>query len=259
VTAPLTDADSTSTEGGAWRRPRVLGALVFTLAGVAILLGLMTWQIQRLGWKEDLIALLESRLAMPPLDGAPAAFAPEMEFRRVALSGRFTFAPGAHGFRDVARLTTIRPWGAGYRVIQPFEAEDGRLFLVDRGFVPVAEKNVDGAARRPTPAPEGALTLVASIRWPVDSDFFADEEAGPADNVWLTREVDRLAPLWGAEPVLLVAETDTSVGDWPKPLPTTVDLPNDHLEYAITWGALAAIWATLGAVLVRREWVRGRG
>ncbi|MEE4119551.1 MAG: SURF1 family protein [Paracoccaceae bacterium] len=246
-------ATDSQTEGGAWRRPRVLGALAFTLAGVAILLGLMTWQVQRLAWKEGLIALLEARLAEPPLDGLPEAYAPDLEFRRVALSGRFTGAPGAHGFADVARLTTVRPWGPGYRVIQPFETAAGRVVLVDRGYVPVAEKNVDAAAARATPAPEGRIDLVATLRWPDDRDFFADPEAGPADNVWLTREVARLAPLWDAEPVLLVAETDTATGAWPRPLPTSVDLPNDHLEYAVTWASLAAIWAACGALLVRRE------
>jgi surfeit locus 1 family protein len=234
-----------------------LGAIAFAGIGTLILLGLMTWQIQRLAWKEGLIALLEARLAEPPMQGLPDAYDPEMEFRRVALSGRFTGAAGAHGFSDVARLTTIRPWGAGYHIIQPFETETGRLVLVDRGFIPVEEKNIDAAAARTTPAPEGRVDLVATLRWPEDSDFFADQNAGLRDNVWLTREVDRIAPLWKAEPVLLVAETSTAVGTWPKPQPTSVDLPNDHLEYAVTWGSLAAIWALLGALLTWREARRG--
>lgn len=243
--------------GDARRRPRVVRALAFTLGGVAILLSLMVWQIQRLAWKEGLIATLEARLSAEPM-ALPESFAPEtQEFRRVAVRGRFTGAEGAHGFRDVARLTTLRPWGAGYRVIQPFETEDGRVLLVDRGYAPVAEKNVDAAAARPTSAPEGPLDLTAVLRWPDDADFFADAEAGRTDNVWLTREVGPLAPLWGAEPVLLVAETDTAVGEWPKPAPVTVDLKNDHLEYAITWGSLAAIWGAMGALLVWREAQRG--
>jgi surfeit locus 1 family protein len=239
--------------GGALRRPRVVAAAVFTLAGVAILLSLMVWQIQRLAWKEGLIATLEERLSAPPM-ALPAVFAPEtQEFRRVAVSGRFTGETGTHGFTDVARLTTIRPWGPGYRVIQPFETAEGRRVLVDRGYAPIAEKNVSAAAARPTPAPEGTVDLVAALRWPDDADFFADAEAGPADNVWLTREVETLAPLWGAEPVLLVAETSTAVGAWPRPAPVTVDLPNDHLEYAVTWGSLAAIWAGMGGLLTWRE------
>jgi surfeit locus 1 family protein len=239
--------------GGAKRRPRVVAALAFGVIGAAVLLGLMTWQIQRLAWKEGLIATLEQRL-----DEAPAALpaAPDpasWEFRRVTVSGRFLTEPGAHGFVDAAYLTTIRPWGAGYRVVQPFLTDDGRTVLIDRGFVPVERKNSDGRAALPTPVVDGPLTVTGALRWPQDADFFADAAAGPADNVWLTRSVARLAPLWGAEPLLIVAETPTGPDDWPVPQPVTVNLPNDHLEYAITWGALAAIWLGMSALLARRE------
>lgn len=239
--------------GGAGRRPRAFQAAALGLAGVAALLSLMVWQIQRLDWKEGLIATLEERLAAPPL-ALPETWRPDVqEFRRVTARGRFTGEPGTHGFRDAAHLTSLRPWGAGYRVIQPFETADGRLLLVDRGYVPLAEKNERATAVRPTPAPDGEIALEAVLRWPEGADFFADGAAGLRDNVWLTREAERLAPLWGAEPVLLVAATDTSVGDWPLPRPPIVDLPNDHLSYAVTWGGLALVWAAMAAALVRRE------
>lgn len=259
----MSDASpETAGRGGAVRRPsvfggRALGALAFGAVGVAILLGLMTWQIRRLAWKEALIATLEERLAAAPVP-LPAAPDPAAdEFRRVALTGRFTGAVGAHGFADAAYLTTLRPHGAGYRIVQPFETVEGRLVLVDRGFAPVAAKNDGGRAALPLPAPEGEIALVGALRWPQDADWFADEGAGPADNVWLTRSLNSLAPLWGAEPVLVVAETPTATsaatGRWPIPDPVSVNLPNDHFGYAVTWGGLAAVWAAMSAALVWRE------
>jgi surfeit locus 1 family protein len=244
--------------GGARRRPRVVWAAAFTLAGCAILLGLMGWQIQRLAWKEGLIATLEARLAAAPVAMPEAPDPGRDEFLRVRVTGRFTGATGAHGFADAAWLTTIRPWGAGYRLVAPFETEDGRLILVDRGFLPVAEKNEAGRAGRPTPAPGGAVTLTGALRWPQAADWFSQAGQGPADNVWLSRDMAALAPLWGAEPVLLVAETATAAegARWPVPQPVTVDLPNDHLGYAVTWGGLALVWAAMGAALLRREWRR---
>ncbi|MFN3615879.1 MAG: SURF1 family protein, partial [Rubrimonas sp.] len=175
------------------------------------------------------------------------------EFRRVTVTGRFTGATGTHGFGDAAYLTTIRPWGAGYRVVQPFETLDGRTVLIDRGYVPLDRKNEGGHAARPTPATDGEIAVAGALRWPQDADFFADGAAGPVDNIWLTRSVERLAPLWGAEPVLIVAETSTSDDDFPVPQPVTVNLPNDHLEYAVTWGGLAAVWIAMSAVLVWRQ------
>lgn len=232
---------------------RLFGAVALTLGGAAILLALMTWQIRRLDWKEALIATLETRLAEAPMALPDRLDQSAHEFRRVAVTGRFTGATGAHGFADAAYLTTQRPHGPGYRVIQPFELDDGRLVLVDRGYVPLALKNEGGAAARPSPAPEGALTLVAALRWPQEADSFSDPAAGRADNVWLSRDMRALAPLWGAAPALLVAETSTAVEGWPIPIPVTVELPNDHLEYAITWGGLAAVWLAMGGALIRRE------
>lgn len=241
------------TGGGARRRPLIVAALAFGLCGAAVLLGLMTWQLQRLHWKLDLIATLENRLAADPTP-LPAVLDPQRdEFRRVTVTGRFTGQTGAHGFADAAYLTTIRPWGAGYRVVQPFLTDDGRTVLIDRGYVPVDRKNAGGRAALPTPAADGEIAVAGALRWPQDADFFADDAAGPADNVWLTRSVARLAPLWGAEPVLIVAEGPTGTGDFPAPQPVTVNLPNDHLEYAVTWGGLAAVWIAMSAVLVWRQ------
>lgn len=234
-------------------RPRALGALAFGAVGVSILLALMTWQLQRLAWKEALIATLEERLAAPPIALPPAPEQQAHEFRRVTLTGRFTGAVGAHGFTDAAYLTTLRPHGAGYRIVQPFRTTDARLVLVDRGYAPVAAKNDGGRAALPLPAPEGETALVGALRWPQDADWFADKGAGPSDNVWLTRSLNSLAPLWGAEPVLVVAETPTATGAWPIPDPVSVNLPNDHLGYAVTWGGLALVWAAMTVALVWRE------
>lgn len=233
---------------------RVAATIALGLIGVSILCGLGLWQVQRLAWKEALIAELEARLTAPPI-ALPSALAPEThEFRRIEVSGRFTAAAGAHGFSDIAYLVTKRPWGAGYRVIQPFETIEGRVLLVDRGYAPIAEKNERGRAARPTPSPEGEITLTGALRWPDDSDAFNDLSKPPANNVWQTREIGRTAPLFGAEPVLLVAETPTAPpgAEFPIPLPVTIDLPNDHLQYAITWFSMAAIWTGFAIALVRR-------
>ncbi len=228
------------------------GIIAIGALGTAVLIGLCVWQVQRLAWKEGLIATLEARLAAPPAP-LPAAFDPEtQEFSRVAVTGRFDGAPGAEGFVDAPLLTTRRPFGAGYRVIQPFETTDGRRVMIDRGFVPLEEKNEAGGATRPTPAPEGVLEITGALRWPDEGDDGPDH--GATDNVWVNRDLAEMAPLFGAEPVLIVAETSTAIGKWPAPQPIeAVNVRNNHMEYAITWAALALVWAVMTGYLAFRR------
>ena len=224
--------------------------IVTGVLGVAVLIGLCIWQVQRLSWEEGVIAQLEARLAQPP-SSLPAVFDPTtQEFSRVRIEGQFLGEKGDHGFKDAPLLTSRKFVGPGYRIIQPFDLSDGRRVMVDRGYQPVAEKNEGGAASRATPAPEGVVEVVGALRWPDES---ADQAFGPNDNVWTSRDLDAMARIFGAEKVLIVSETSTAVGEWPRADPIrAVNVRNNHLEYAITWAALAIGWAAMTGFLIFR-------
>jgi surfeit locus 1 family protein len=220
-------------------RKRLIAMLVFGVCGVAVLLALGQWQLRRLAWKEAIIAQIESRL-----DAAPAALpgAPDEardEYRRVSVTGAF-----AEGELHV--LTSMKPHGPGFRIIAPFVTEDGRRILIDRGFVPETEKT---APRAP-----GAATVTGALLWPDETDGFTPEP-DIANNFWFARDAVRMAAALSAEPFIVVAETGE--GEWPAPLPVTVNIPNDHLQYAITWFSLALIWIVMTALLLMREMRRG--
>lgn len=240
-------------KGGAQRRPSSFkrwGMIVTGVVGVAVLLGLCVWQLQRLAWKEGVIDTLEARLAEPP-KALPQEFNPaNEEFSRVRIEGQFLGELGEHGFADAPLLTSRKFVGPGYRVIQPFDLTNGRRIMVDRGFAPVETKNQGGAASRPTPAPSGVIEIVGALRWP---DVSTDQAYGVNDNVWTARDLATMARLFGAEEVLVVAETSSAVGEWPKADPIrAVNVRNNHLEYAITWAALAIGWAIMTGFLIFR-------
>ena len=229
------------------------GVILTGLLGVAALIALCVWQVQRLAWKEALIATLETRLSAPA-QAMPTKFDPAaQEFTRVGISGVFDGAPGRHGFADAPLLTSLKPHGPGYRVIQPFVTTGGRRVMVDRGYAPIAEKNEGGAARRPTPAPQGVVEIIGALRWPDEGEEGPD--FGARDNVWINRDLAEMAEIFEAEPVLIVAETSTAIGDWPIPQPiVAVNVRNNHLEYALTWGMLAIAWAAMtGWIAFRRR------
>lgn len=216
---------------------RVLFLIIVGLGGAAILLSLGFWQLQRLAWKEALIADINARILADPVS-LPAQPDPQTDaFLPVTVTGTFE--------GDTLRvLVSQKEVGAGYRLITALETVNDRI-LVDRGFVSVDDKSV--------PTPEGLVTVTGNLHWPQETDRFTPE----ADfdlNIWFARDVDDLAAALAAEPILVVAR-DLSVPDSVvTPLPVdTSRIPNDHLNYAITWFSLAAIWLAMSILFMRRR------
>lgn len=228
-----------------------IGLIATGLLGTVVLFALCFWQIQRLEWKEGVIATLEQRLSAPPAP-LPETFDPSMqEFSRVVIRGSFDGATGTHGFADAPLLMSLRPYGPGYRVIQPFTLADGRRVMVDRGYAPVETKNVSGVAARANPAPDGEIKIIGALRWPDEAG--ESLPYGASDNVWTNRDLNVMAAVFNVEPVLVVAETSTAVGEWPIPQPIeAVNVANNHLEYAITWATLGLFWAAMTGWLIFR-------
>jgi surfeit locus 1 family protein len=222
-------------------RAKLIFALAFGLGGLAILLGLGTWQLQRLAWKNDLIAQLEARLSVAPVPLPAAPDRARDAYLRVAVPGRY-----AEGELHV--LTSRKPYGPGFRVIAPFETQGGRRILVDRGFVPEEEKD---AAR---PLPQGPVTVTGALVWPRETDMFTPEP-DRAENFWFARDVPLMAEALDTAPLMVAAESNP--GERPVATPVTVNLRNTHLQYAITWFGLAVGWAAMTAALVLR--IRRRG
>lgn len=232
------------------RGRRLWFVAIVGIGGVAALIALGVWQVQRLAWKTELIAGIRAQLDQPPQAATGDETAGTDNFTPAFALGRFD--PDAPQIRY---LTSIKGVGPGFRLIAPFILENGRTILVDRGFAPEALAPRGGAT---PPPPQGAVRLAGVLHWPRETSSFTP---GPnlADRLWFARDVPSMASALGAEPVLLALSEAPSGADapdgadWPRPLSAGVDLPNDHLGYAITWFSLAAIWAAMtGALAFRR-------
>ncbi len=224
---------------------RIVVPALFGVIGVAILLALGFWQVQRLAWKQGLIAEIEARLAADPV---PVPQSPDPARDRLLR----VEATGLIGAEELHVLSSLAPWGAGYRVVSPMTLADRRRIMVDLGFVPQDMKN---PASRPESTPRDAERMPDQITglllWPAETDSFTPEPE-LRRNIWFARDVPRMAAALGTDPVLLVAETYPG-NEWPRPAPPGTDLPNRHLEYAITWFGLAAVWAGMTIFWFRTE------
>ncbi len=215
---------------------RIWFPVLMGVVGVAVLLALGTWQLRRLEWKNGIVAEINFRIGAAPV-GLPAAPSPEADpYLPVTVTG-------ALGGEEARVLTSQAGEGPGYRVVSVLTTGDRRV-LVDLGFVPEAEADAPRAA--------GSVAVAGNLHWPDETDSFT-----PAPdlgrNIWFARDVPRMAEALGTEPVLVVARSvEPPLGTTPVPVDAS-SIRNDHWEYAVTWFSLAAVWAGMSALLVRRS------
>jgi surfeit locus 1 family protein len=215
---------------------RSLFLVVIGIGGAAVLLWLGFWQVQRLNWKLDVIAQIDARIAASPiplpdvLDPVADAYLP-VEVRGIVEPPYLRV------------LVSQKEIGAGYRIISALDM-GGRRVLLDRGFTPVAQTEI--------PVHDGSETVRGNLQWPQETDGYTPAP-DIAKNIWFARDVAAMAQALGTEPVLVVAKT-TSFNDRPvTPLPVdTAAIPNDHLQYAVTWFSLAAIWVAMTLAFILR-------
>lgn len=201
---------------------KIIGPLILGVAGCAALISLCVWQIDRLAWKEGLIAkTLESMNAAPSMiaDVDWTNLNQVTSGQPFEVTGKFL-----DGFAD--KLS-----GAGYNRIIPFQAGN-HVIMVETGFVDQFSKS------EAMNIPSEMMTIKGRAYFP--------EGQGSLDatkNIWVGYNLPEMAVQLNAEPFILVADESPIAGI--KSSPFTIDLPNNHLQYAITWGLLALAWAAM--------------
>jgi surfeit locus 1 family protein len=233
---------------------RFWAALVLVPVALVILLSLGTWQVNRLQWKEGLLADIQERSTAPAANVAEiervlSAGAP-IDYRHATASGRYLHDKERHF------LATFEGQ-SGFYLYTPLELTDGRYLFVNRGFVPYDRKD---PATRPQSLIEGEQTVTGLARAELtekpsslvpDNDetaniFYWKDRAHMAASVDLP--ADRILPFF------LDADSRPIAGGLPRGGVTQIDLPNNHLQYAITWYGLAlALVAVTVAGLIRRR------
>jgi surfeit locus 1 family protein len=233
------------------RRGFPVGLTVTVAIALAILIGLGTWQVQRLHWKEALLARIAALQAAParPIEAVldEVSKGSDADFTRVkAVCPGLSTAP-------FLELYSIRDGQAGSRLISACRTGSLRYrsVLVDRGFV------ADSVSARPAvdAASTAPFEITGVLRKPERGNLFSPPNT-PAR--WYTRDVPAMAAALKAPdpaPLTLMAETATNP-EWKAlvPAPIPVDIPNNHLGYAITWdGLAAALLGVYAALLWKRR------
>ena len=238
---------------------RRLGFGLFTLAMIAVFISLGVWQLERRVAKHALIAALTERLAAEPVSLPPASAwssltAEKDEFRRVRFKATFAgpdamvYSAGSAVREDIS--------GPGTWAFVPARLPSGEIITVNAGFVQNTMQDRAEqdrvVARLVTGSP---IELTGYMRFPERAGWLTPA-ANAAKRLWFVRDhLDMARALgWGeVAPFYIDLEQPAPLSGIPKPGPLQVHLKDDHLQYAITWFALA------GAVLIAFGfWWRGR-
>jgi surfeit locus 1 family protein len=230
------------------RNAHFLLPMALALAALAMLIGLGTWQLQRKAWKDGIISSLKDGMSRTPIpytdwlkssrverNGASGQVVEGPKFIRVEATGHFLHEHESYAY-------TVRDGRSGYAVFTPLVLADGRIVVVNRGFVP-QELREPGA--RPDTLPAGVVTVRGMTRKPAVPSIFTP--AYDAVHRISFSGSAGLHPQSGTERspsgVYIEAEPALGASAWPKPRDPAellAIIPNRHLEYALTWFGLAA-------------------
>lgn len=238
----------------ALRAKGLLWPAVMTVAGIALLVSLGNWQMRRLAWKEGLLGAIAERTKADPVPlatvEARAAEGGDPEYARVKAEGRL------RNDRELYFYAFDEMLGPGYHVLTPLDRAGGGAVFVNRGFVP---ENFKDPANRVAGEPAKDVVVTGLVRVPGARGFFTPDNDA-AKNIWFWYDLDAMAAATGSErgrlsPFIVDAEaTPANPGGWPKGGTTRLELPNRHLEYALTWYGLAAALAGVFAVFAVSRW-----
>jgi surfeit locus 1 family protein len=222
---------------------------VFAVPVLLSLLGLCSWQIERLFWKRELIAQRQAAASAAPV-AAPRSLeeARGMEFHHVTDEGVFLHD------KEIFLGATSEAGRNGYQVLTPLEEPSGRIVFVNRGFIPAELKD---PAKRSAGQLGGTVLVAGLLRLPPGEKpawFLPDNRADLNYWFWVdlpaiaaAEKLDRVAPFY------IDADATPNPGGWPKGAVTRLELPNDHLQYAITWFSLAVALIVVYLLYHRRN------
>lgn len=240
-------------------RSAALSAILLAVpVGVVLLLLIMlgNWQIARLAWKQDLLATIDQRIhnAPVPLSAAldRAGQGDDLEYQPVRVRGIFDHSRERH---------FLATWQgqSGFYLYTPLVLPQGEEIFINRGFVPYDLKD---PASRPDSLVAGPLAVEGLLRRPLtEKPSFIVPDNDPAQNVFYWKDLEAMAGDEASTPrehliaffIDQSADAQAAPRQWPVGGVTRIDLPNNHLQYALTWYGLAATLVVVTAVFVIRQ------
>jgi surfeit locus 1 family protein len=212
------------------------GLTIAALAGLALLIGLGQWQLYRLHWKLGLIAeAAKHSHALPvPVQSLIGKPPKAIEYTHAWAEGTFV------NDQETYLFTQLDDGRIGFEVMTPMKLTGGGIMLVDRGFVPT---NLRAPSTRPGTEVTGVVHVTGLVRAGQKPGLFTPRP-DLDKKVWYVRNVasiNKAESVGLTVPFMLALDRSGPVGKYPEGGHTRITFRNDHLQYALTWFALAVV------------------
>ena len=217
---------------------------VFAIPALLALLYLGTWQIMRMHWKEALIENFTNRATAEAITPPVAAQAEALQYQRLMVKGVWMH------HAEVQLIGRTFEGTAGYHVVTPMRLNDGRILLMNRGWVAQDYRRPES---RPSTLDAGEVTVEAILRLQRQKGYFVPDN-NPEQDDWFTLnvgDITRHHDLGDGVITAYSADVLRKPGAYVLPIGAAVEIniPNDHWQYALTWYGIA-----LGLIGVYLTW-----
>ena len=190
---------------------------------ITLFCALGTWQLVRLQWKNNLINQISEGLKSPALNYSNKI---NTNYQRISVNGEYDFE------KQIYLYSLNENGKPGYDVIIPFKTQGLENILVNRGWIETGEKNDNGINKITTTKIQGLL--LKNVKKNI---FKPDYEI--KNNIWFSinsTDVKKFTGKTFNEHILYLEDENVVT---PKPKKITIDLPNNHLKYALTWYSIS--------------------
>ena len=196
---------------------------IFVFLIITLFCALGTWQLVRLQWKNNLINEISLGLESPAINYSNKI---QTNYQRVSLDGEYNFE------KQIYLYSLNEKGKPGYDVITPFTTLDSEDLLINRGWIETVQKNESRINKIIDKKIQGLL-----LKNPKKNIFKPDNEINK--NIWFSINLEDVKKFTGKtfnEYILYLEDENIST---PKPKQITIDLPNNHLKYALTWYSIS--------------------
>ena len=195
---------------------------VFVFFFITLFCSLGTWQLYRLQWKQDLINQISEGLNSTPIQYSQDI---NKNYQRVTLVGKYNF-------KNQIYLYNLNKKGQpGFDVITPFETLNKENVLINRGWIKKEFKN--------NPRINSFSKNIKGLLKESNKKNIFTPENDLKENIWFSINLNEIQKLTGKKFNKFIVYLEDEKINTPKPKEITIDLPNNHLKYAITWYSIS--------------------